>query len=264
MCKQLHSVDMTKQLREVFDMLLCDAEQEDTELLKKFVQQLPGLVEIFEEVRATEQASLPKERDSHAQPLKELSKFYLSDIIALGKTLRKRHLWRLELQLLKDLPAYYEMYSLKQISSKLVPYLLTAIKEGTEEVSCQAVEVVMKWVRINHFNSYAKDLLKTLHDDFFLGSSFKLRLLFVRVFMQFSEVFSRYFMRLHLLQQAFSLAGDPVVQVRRRFVKFLPQIRYSIAPTDTENIQKFTDILNRLILDQDREVSDVRLLINSV
>ena len=252
---------MIKHLKEVFEQLL--KEDEDLEVVQKFVPQMPELARIFEAVKASEQDSSAKEKEKDYSYYtgvsgKDETRYYISHVHSVGMLIRKLHLWRLELQFIEGYEVYYKLYSAKDLSDKLIPYLITCIKQSAHDVSLKAIEILVKFIRLHHLSSYSKDLLKLLNEDFYLATSFKHRISFIRIYVELAKAFSRNFLKMNLLHQAFSIASDSVAQVRRQYTHHLAGIRKSIHPEDNENTQKFTDILNRLIIDPDKEVSDVK------
>lgn len=238
------------------------------ETLPKFIPQLPELTEIFQEMRNSETDNPSKEKDPKDKTSdkdyhhnhhynKDDSKNYLESVLNVGNTLKARHLWRLEIQFMDGFPLYYRIYSVKDLNDKVVPYLIKTIKEGMSEVKLKAIEMLVKFMRINYMSSRSKDLLKSLTEDFYLANSCRQRISYITIYVQFAESFSRQFLMQNMLENVFSLSGDKVNQVRRRFTDYLPQIKRSILPDNQENVQKFIDLVNRLILDPDKETSDV-------
>ena len=115
---------MTRGMKDQFELLL---EDQDLEVMPKLVPQLGELVEVFEEIRRIESETPnrdtkdPKEKDRERDftlRSKDIMRSYLDAVVNIWKFLIDHHMWRLEITLMKDLPRYYEMYSLKELNDK--------------------------------------------------------------------------------------------------------------------------------------------------
>lgn len=268
-------VDMTKHLRELYDWLI---KEDDVEILPKLVPQLAELTEIFQKIKNVENEILAKEKDKerqtkenqfggghshhnshHNHPGKEDPRAYLDAIVNIGNKLSANHLWRLELILLDGFPRYYVMYNAKDIHERAIPYLIKRIKEGVNEIRLKAIEMLVRFMRMNHMNSRSKDLLKAINDEFFASSCFKMRQAYISIFLKLAETFSRHFIKQNVLSSILNLAADKTAQVRRRLADILSNIRKMIFLEDTDNLQRFNDIVNQLMQDADKEVSEVSI-----
>ena len=210
-----------------FENLLHD---EDNDVLTKLVPQLPELIEIFEEAKTSEPDALtPKEsKESSKEKQKDfkdihIEKSYLDMVLNIANTLSKRHLWRLEVQLIDGFQYYYELFDMKELNDKAVPFLIKRIKEGLNEVRFKAIEMLAKFMRVNYLITKFKDLMKLFQEEFYQSSCYQMRIAYINLFLRFGESFSRTFMKQYFLTSVFALVGDKVSQVRRRLASHLAE-----------------------------------------
>ena len=264
-CKILATVDLAKNLTDYFENLLQD---EDNDIITKLVPQLPDLVEIFEELKHAEPDTPQKESKESKEKLKDSKesqnsdgKYYLDMVLNIGNTLSKRHMWRLEVQLIDGIPFYFEVFDMKELNDKVVPFLMKRVKEGILEIRLKAIEILVKFMRVNYLITRFKDLMKTFQEELYHSSCYQMRIAYIHLFLKFGEIFSRTFTKQNLLSNIFMLAGDKVSQVRRKLASFLPEIRGTLLPDDHDSIKKFAEFVNRLSQDTDKEVSEVIMVL---
>ena len=267
---------MTKTLREIFEWLI---KEDDIDIISKLVPQLAELTEMFQKIKQLEIECLAKDvKDKHSKEnqfhsyshqhqhhghhhhVKEDPRAYLDAIVNIGNSLVTHHLWRLEIDLMDGFARYFTIYNAKDIYERAIPFLVKRIKEGVNESKVKAIEMLVRFMRMNHMNSRSKDLLKTLNDEFFASNCFKMRQAYINIFLKLAETFSRHFIKQNVLSSIFSLAADKTAQVRRKLVVILPTIRKAIFHDDNDNLQRFNEIVNQLIQDTDKEVSEVGVL----
>ena len=269
---------MTKNFREVYECLIKD---DDVEILPKLVPQLAESTEIFQKIKNVETESLAKDaketKDKDKQSkenqqnglgqiqgnnqlitVKDDSRAYLDAVINIGNSLSTHHLWRLEIVFIEGFTRYFAIYNAKDIYDRAVPYLIKRIKEGVNESKLKAIEMVVRYMRMNHMNNRSKDLLKVLNEEFFASSCFKMRQAYINIFLKLAETFSRQFIKQNALSLIFNLSVDKTTQVRRRLAEVLSNIRKAIFPEDNDNLQRFNEIVNQLTQDTDKEVSEVK------
>ena len=103
-----------------------------------------------------------------------------------------------------------------------------------------------------------KEIMTKIHEEFFNSENYKYRMIYLDFYGHMSKIFSSKFLKENkLLYYCMGLAGDRIVNVRRKFVKILPSLKKTILFDDNEHLKRFEDIVSKLVLDFDKEVSEV-------
>ena len=111
---------------------------------------------------------------------------------------------------------------------------------------------------VNYISAKRKEIMTQMFEDFFGSENYKYRMIYLDFYHHMSKKFSSKFLKENkLLQNCMGLSGDRIVNIRRKFVKIAPSLKKTILFDDNEHLKRFEDIISKLVLDSDKEVSEV-------
>ena len=117
---------------------------------------------------------------------------------------------------------------------------------------------LISYLRINYISIKKKEILTQISEDFFNSDNYRYRMIYLDFYDHMSKTFSSKFLKENkLLHYCMGLSGDRIVNIRRKFVKIAPSLKKTILFDDNENLKRFEDIMSKLVLDFDKEVSEV-------
>jgi len=139
-----------------------------------------------------------------------------------------------------------------------VTYLIDRISRGIKEVRKTAIASLINFFKKNYISKRTTEIVKTLIQTFQASANYHFRIIFVEIYANLAENFSRRFIKSFGLNElAVKLMDDKVPDVRKRAYEIGVLVRKMLNQNETSLIVKLDDALNRGRLDSNKYVSEV-------
>lgn len=146
---------------------------------------------------------------------------------------------------------------LSELNEKYAPLLLSSMKNGNAEIRRLCCDNMVKFLQINYDSKKRNEIIKHLYDNFMKSKSYQKRMTYLEFSFFGLQVFTFNFLKLYIIPDCFELANDKVPNVRLKLCRLLPEIRNYIFPTDFDTLNKFQNVLDKLLEDKILDVYEV-------
>lgn len=150
-----------------------------------------------------------------------------------------------------------DCFSINELNEKYAPILLECMKQGNSEIRKLACQNLVTFLQINYHSKKKSEIIKHLFDNFMKAKNYQRRMIYLDFCSLCFQTFAFNFLKLYIIPDCFELSNDRVANIRIKLCKMLPELRNYILPTDGETLNKFNNVLNKLLEDKDQDVFEV-------
>jgi len=267
-CRTFKAEEFHPSLKDAFETLLKDTDQE---VIERLTNNLADLITVFQPCRNDDDdIDKAREEEKEKEKSRDYSRIikdnkgdtpqvsYLGDFLKMAEQLKANCIWRSEIVFMNNINKCFDYFDIKELGDKYVTYLIDRITRGIKEVRKVAIASMVNFFKRNYISKRTNEIVKTLIQTFQTSTNYQFRIIFVEIYGQLAENFSRRFIKsFSMNEMAVKLMDDKVPDVRKRAFENGVLVRKMLNQNETSLIVKLDDALNRGRLDSNKYASEI-------